>query len=387
MNSEKNDTVQRRVSPVYLRRRRGFIIALLITIAFIYCLPFANLFFQYQAHSFAYEKHVTPQIKEAKDVIELNSRLLPRFKFENLGSYLDLTQPALFWVGNSTQFHIRREYLERGFGCKIPNFYNMSYHSPDPDDVNRLLQSVSGKLPAGSTVVFAVYPEMFTHFARVNAPSLVHPWSTIGLSWRSLELWFRNIKDGNASFSSLFTNFIKIEWPLERFSNFPFITYYLRLLDLINEGYADEFVFADGSVEFIGAAKRNQERNARDEKIYFDHHVFARHAESPISEHLFDSFSESIELLAAKNINILAFEVVLHPKYNKMRKIHRQRKVFESTFKKMQGINEHFYFYPREVSFIEVPDRLWLDETHVTFEGGQRIAAHHGSYMKRDLVC
>jgi len=374
-------------SQQFLRRRRGFLIALCLTIAFIYFLPFLNLAAQHKAHSLAYKNHVSPQIAESKPVIELNSRLLPRFKFENLSRYVDVTRPTVLWVGNSTQFHIRRPYLEQGFRCKIDNFYNMSYHSPDPDDINRMLKSVGDKLQTGSTIVLAIYPEMFTHFARINAPSLLHPWGTVDFSFDSLSLWLKNIRDANTSFVSLFTNFIRLEWPLAPFSNFPFVTYYQRLFDLIEDGFADEYVFEDGSVEFIGAEKRNEERNARNELIYFDHHVFARHASSPLSEDLFDNFNEIVENFTSKNINVVAFEVVLHPQYSVMRRTHEHRKVFEKIMGNLDSNNEKFYFYPRNISNIKIRQQLWLDETHVSFEGGRRIAAHHGTYMNRAVIC
>jgi hypothetical protein len=380
MSLNKNKIHQIRQSKTYLRRRRGFIIALTLTIAFIYCLPFLNLFAQHKAHSLAYENHITPQIAQAKRKIELNSRLLPRFKFENLSAKLNVTQPALLWVGNSTQFHIRQNYLEQGFRCKIKNFYNISYHSPDPDDLNRMLSSIANKLMPGSTVVMAIYPEMFTLFTRVSAPSLLHPWSTVNL-------WFKNIRDGNTSFSSLFPNFIKLEWPQAPYSNFPFVTYYRQLIALVNDGFADEYVFADGSVEFIGAEKQNRERNAKNELIYFDHHIFAQQGQSPIFEDSFHKFNELIERLTTNEIDVVAFEAVLHPTYDKLRKIQNQRIEFENRMGQIQKQNKRFHFYPREISNIEIPDQLWLDETHVSFEGGRRIAMHHGTYIKRTVIC
>lgn len=387
MNAEKITPRKVKRSKVFARRLRAFIIALSLTLAFIYFLPFFNLFVQHKAHSLAYKKHVAPQIAASKSVIELNSRLLPRFKYENLSTYLDVTKPALLWVGNSTQFHIRRRYLEQGFRCRIRNFYNMSYHSPDPDDLNRMLKSIGDKLQPGSTIVLAIYPEMFTHLARISAPSMLHPWGTVDFSLNSVSLWLKNIRDANTSFASLFTNFIRIEWPQTALSNVPFITYYKRLIDLTQDGFADEYVFDDGSVEFIGAEKRNQERNARKEVIYFDHHVFARHANSPLSEDLFNNFDDIVKNFTSRKINVVAFEVVLHPKYNVMRRTHEHRKLFEEIMEKLNKKNSRFYFYPRSISDIKIQEQLWLDETHVSFEGGRRIAAHHGTYINRGTIC
>lgn len=348
---------------------------------YAFVLPAANLLLQRYVFDRTFDTFVAPQLEA--DRIALVSRLLPRLKHELWRSEIDIAQPAVILIGNSTQFEMSRRQLETAFGCPMPNYYNFAYHSIDIHDSREMLAVNGPYLQPGSTVLFAVYPEMFLVAARQAAPSIDHPWT-------SLATWWLNIKDGNGSIVTLYPVFLHIEWPLSFATTLPFVGYYTELFGLLEDGRPDEYYYHDGAVEFIGQPQANAERAARGELL--DSANFRAQAladlTTPYHTPSFDEFGELIRWLDGRGIRTVAFEAILNPDYGFARRADETAMApYLSALAALDAAVGSFEYVPGDRTYIEIPDRYWYDNAHIAPEGGPLVAAQLAQAIDPTAVC
>ena len=226
----------------------------------------------------------------------------------------------------------------------------------------------------------AVLPEIFILAARIWVPSINHPWS-------GPELWWRNIRDGNASLSSLYPRLLSIRWPSRWDTNFPFISYYRDLLTFLNNGFAEVDVMPDGTVDPVLFEQENTKRVERGETLVFDRTSFAKEASSPLNPLNFEKFVETISTLTSRGLNVVAFESVFHPTYEQLRKNPSRTAAYKKFMEKLDRKYPAFHYIPKERTWVEVPDALWLDHSHVTKIGEEFIVDQLGAVIDRKFVC
>lgn len=365
-------------SLVRQRRKRIFLCCIIFIGFFCYILPFLQLALHNVVMDYAYKKHVAPQIGQER--IQLSTRMVPRLKHERIGQTLDDTKPAVLVAGNSHQFHIQRKFLEASADCVIPNFYNMSYAGWDPVDFYKMFAIHGQHLAEGSTVLLAVQPEIFIVDARTHVPSLYHPWT-------DLSLWWRNIRDGNTSLSSLYPHFINIEWPTLWDDNFPVVAYYRGLWSFARDGFPGVVALPDGSVDNEAFEKTTAERVARGEPLTFQRLGFAKESKNPLNPLSFKRFVDSIKSLTKRGVNVVAFEAVFHPGYEALRKNPERTRAYLAFMRDLEKNIAAFHYVSREKTWIELPDALWLDHSHVTMKGGKILVDHLGTVIDRKFVC
>ena len=122
-------------------------------------------------------------------------------------------------------------------------------------------------------------------------PSLNHPWS-------SPALWWRNIRNGNASLSSLYPRLVSIAWPDAWDTNLPSVSYYRDLLRFWDDGFAEVVIKADGYVEPVLFERKTVARIGRGEALFFDQTGFAKEANSPLNSANFECFVDMVEILS-----------------------------------------------------------------------------------------
>jgi len=363
-------------------RNKKYFLAIFVVFGLLVILPVGNYIYYNWAYNRAYRVFVAPQ--HTTPVVTLNSRLLPKYKNEMLRKILNENpQEFLLVYGNSSQFHLREEVFSAALGCSLKPFFNMSHHSIDYLDAQYFFRSISADVSEGWTVLLGVYPDMFTKQARTATPSIDHPWN-------NSMLWFENIRDGNTSVSSLFPRLINIEWPVNAQTWFPFLRQYSDIYELATRGKSDEFLYSDGSVQFIGADETRHARVAAGNSLDADNFrmIALQNLSSPFDERLLKAFEETVTMLMRHGARVIAYEAELTDYLGGARwaePSHVGR--YLDLMQRLQRSSPDFNYLEKSRTWINLPEEYWLDGSHVSFEGGEQIVRHLSGLIGADAMC
>ncbi len=362
--------------------KRRVVLVVLAALIILIGVPAINYGLYSWAHNQAFENFVKPQINN--QVISLNSRLLPKYKYNYLLKKIEKSHREFLLIyGNSTQFHLREQIFQEQVECELKTFYNMSHHSIDYLDAKHFFSSISEYVGKDWTILLGVYPDMFTKIARSSTPSIDHPWN-------NLSLWIDNISDGNTSISSLFPRLLNIEWPITPAGWFPFIRQYQNTFDLALSGKPDEYLYHDGSVKFIGADQRRIDRNEKNIRLDGNNlkMIAARNINSPFDEELLTAFQDTINLLTERGAEVIAYEAQLTDYLGGARWHKPERTIrYLEMMQDLQENNHKFSYLTREKTWINLSEELWLDGSHISFEGGDKIIKNLSAIIPLDSQC
>lgn len=357
-------------------------LAVFLVLTFMLAVPLINYGFYSWAHDRAYRDFVSPQ--HDNRVVVLNSRLLPKYKFDLLGERLPPTPEEFLLVyGNSTQFHLRESVFQEYLNCELKNFYNMSHHSIDYLDAKYFFREIGESVGKGWTILLGVYPDMFTKTARGAAPSIDHPWN-------NLALWAANIRDGNTSVASMFPRLLNIEWPINPSTWFPFLQQYQNTFDLAMVGKPDEYLYRDGSVQFIAADQERRERVAAGIRLDANNFrmIAARHLRSPFDPNLLGAFRETVSALVARGAQVIAYEAELTEYLGGSRWERPEHTVaYLQMMAELQQQHSEFAYLNRQQTWVGIPEEWWLDGSHVSFEGGRHIVERLSQLIPAGEMC
>ena len=357
-------------------------LSIIAALVIIIGIPAVNFGLYSWAHNRAYEKFVFPQINS--QIVNLNSRLLPKYKYEFfINKARKSKEEFLLVYGNSTQFHLREQVFQKNLKCELKTFYNMSHHSIDYLDAKYFFTDISKYVGKEWTILLGIYPDMFTKLSRSATPSIDHPWN-------NFSLWIDNISDGNTSISSLFPRILNIEWPIKPANWFPFIRQYKDTFNLALTGKPDEYLYQDGSVQFIGADQKRHARIKNKVKLDSDNlrMIAARNMNSPFDEKLLKAFQDTINDLTERGAKVIAYEAQLTdylggPRWDQPEKT---RPYFE-MMQTLQKKNPNFTYLKKEQTWVDLPEEVWLDGSHISFEGGEKIIENLSRIIPLDYQC